>query len=82
MVDYTNMGQLEQLISNMRDDHFELKGEVKTLTDLVRRVIVLEERAEGIRRAHQRIDTLVRMFWSGSGAVALAIFMTWFNRHQ
>jgi hypothetical protein len=80
--DPVSFAQLESAVYGMEKDYTELKSEVRTLTDMVRRIIVLEERAEGIKRAHGRIDTLVRMFWSGCGAIALAIFIAWFNRHM
>ena len=78
--------KLEDRINNLKEDHSELSGQVKMLSLMTERLIRLEEREEtrhdGIKRAHGRIDFLVKMFWSMAGSIALAIFTVWLSTQK
>ena len=80
------LAKLEDRLSNLKEDHSELSGQVKMLSQMTERLIRLEEREEtrhdGIKRAHGRIDTIIKMFWSGAGAIALAIFTVWLSTQK
>ena len=80
------LAKLEDRLSNLKEDHSELSGQVKLLSQMTERLIRLEEREEtrhdGIKRAHGRIDTIIKMFWSGAGAIALAIFTVWLSTQK
>ena len=76
--------ELQHAVFTLKDDHQELSIQVKMLSAMTERLIRLEEREEarydGIKRAHLRIDSLVKLFWGGASGFALAIFSAWITK--
>ena len=76
--------ELQHAVFTLKDDHLELSVQVKMLSAMTERLIRLEEREEarydGIKRAHLRIDSLVKLFWTGALSFAVAIFTAWITK--